>query len=144
MVQLLQTIGTALTGSARKVGEVGMRLIDADMLTDWIITELRKVLCHKTGCFDKLNGRAAANLIGKRIDDAPTVNEWHPYNPMGADRDGLKDHHYYLVAVKGKETAMKAKYHIDSPFGFEPVNGEFDPMDVTHWMPLPELPQENE
>ena len=46
-----------------------MRLIDADALTDWLLNELRKI----PGKFDKMNGRQAANMIGKTIDDAPTI-----------------------------------------------------------------------
>lgn len=48
-----------------------MRLIDADAFTGWIISELRKVLIRKKGCFDDITGRAAANMIGKKIDEAP-------------------------------------------------------------------------
>lgn len=47
-----------------------MRLIDADALANWIITELRTT---PHGVFDALNGRQAANLIGKSIDEAPTA-----------------------------------------------------------------------
>lgn len=48
-----------------------MRLIDADALTNKIIDELR---AYPNGTFDELNGRQAANLIGRTIDESPTVN----------------------------------------------------------------------
>lgn len=47
-----------------------MRLIDADELTNWILSELRQ---SPNGVFNALNGRQAANLIGKAIDEMPTV-----------------------------------------------------------------------
>jgi hypothetical protein len=49
------------------------RLIDADELANWIIRELRTM---PNGVFNALNGRQAANLIGKSIDEAPTVGCW--------------------------------------------------------------------
>lgn len=57
-----------------------MRLIDADAITDWIINELRWTLFQKKGAFDSMTGRQAANVIGKKLDDAPTIDaipvEW--------------------------------------------------------------------
>lgn len=57
-----------------------MRLIDTQPLTDWIINELRWALSQKKGAFDSMTGRQAANVIGKKIDDAPTIDaipvEW--------------------------------------------------------------------
>lgn len=61
-----------------------MRLIDADELTDRLLNELRKI----PGPFDKINGRQAANLIGKRIDEAPTVNVFQKlWNALYAEED---------------------------------------------------------
>lgn len=42
------------------------------------------------------------------------------------------------MRVANRGTPMKAMYHIDSPFGFEPCSGDFDPLQVTGWMELPD------
>jgi len=63
---------------------------------------------------------------------------WHKYDPMVGDKK-LKDHHFYLVRVKNKGTPMKAKYHCDAPFGFCPATNDFDPLDVTGWIDIPEV-----
>ena len=73
------------------------------------------------------------------MKDALTLlkeQQWHPYDPLVGDKS-LKDHYYYLVMVRGRETPMKAKYHDDSPFGFVPVDGYFDGLDVTEWREIP-------
>lgn len=66
--------------------------------------------------------------------------QWHPFDPMEPKQKGLEDHHFYLVTVKGYGTPMKAKYHIDKSFGFEPpTSKDFDPFDVIAWRELPEV-----
>ncbi len=65
--------------------------------------------------------------------------QWHPFNPFEPDDTGLKDHYFYLVTVKGFRTPMKAKYHDDLPFGFQPpLTKDFDPCDVVAWCELPD------
>ena len=65
--------------------------------------------------------------------------QWHPFNPVEPDTDGLQDHNFYLVTVKGFGTPMKALYHIDMPFGFTPPpTKDFDPYDVIAWCELPD------
>lgn len=113
-----------------------MRLIDADALTAWIINELRAM---PNGAFNNLNGRQAANLIGRSIDDAPTVGGWISVKDRlpGCD-DGVviaiaeyDDGWCTVLAWRNEKTG----WDTDDPL-FE------DGMEVTHWMPLPEPPKE--
>lgn len=66
------------------------RLIDADALTKWMIKEIRA----RDGAFSGLLGRQAANLIGKAIDELPTVYAWHSQEETPPQK-GI-----YLVYVK--------------------------------------------
>ena len=64
----------------------------------------------------------------------------------------LEDHDWYLLAVKGYGTPMKARYHCDVPH-FEVLMHD-NPMyiycgvngwgDITHYMEMPKLPWEVE
>lgn len=74
-----------------------------------------------------------------KITPLPIQPQWHPFNPVKPDTDGLEDHNFYLVTVKGFGTPMKAMYHIDMPFGFlPPPTKDFDPYDVVAWCELPD------
>lgn len=74
-----------------------------------------------------------------KITPLPIQPQWHPFNPVEPDTDGLEDHNFYLVTVKGFGTPMKAMYHIDMPFGFTPPpTKDFDPYDVIAWCELPD------
>lgn len=83
-----------------------------------------------TDCIDRLH-LAVLELLKEQ-------SQWHPFDPLKPDDTLLKDHNYYLVTVKGFETPMKAKYHIDMPFGFLPSTRDFDPYDVIAWRELPD------
>ena len=61
-----------------------MRLIDADVITDWLLQEIRA----RDGAFSGMLGRQAANMIGKRIDETPTVNVFTKlWNALYAEED---------------------------------------------------------
>ena len=121
-----------------------------------MIQELRQ---QPNGVFNGLNGRQAANLIGKAIDEAPTVGGWISV------KDGLPEQHksifapWYgrkewstamwleesdrvIVVVKfpdGTRRTTSGRLH-DGKWRTD-VSRTLNPI-VTHWMPFPELPVE--
>ena len=67
-----------------------MRLIDAD--------ELKKLFKHNLN--DSLKETIIANILGKIIDNAPTVNEWHYPSKGELPKEGDK---YLVVLFKDDE-----------------------------------------
>lgn len=113
-----------------------MRLIDADAITNRIVDELRT-----NGTFDELNGRQAANLIGRAIDEAPTIGGW-----ISVKDRMPQDETEVVILVQHRIGWYRALAWHDE-FGWhssaeEFVDGESESDYVTHWMPLPEPPEE--
>ena len=102
--------------------------------------------CHKDPCapcagcpYNDSKRDCAYSLCEDALELLKEQPQWHPFNPVEPDTDGLEDHNFYLVTVKGFGTPMKAMYHIDMPFGFAPPpTKEFDPYDVIAWRELPD------
>lgn len=114
-----------------------MRRIDADALTEWMIRELRAM---PNGVFNDLNGRQAANLIGKAIDEAPTVGGWISVEdrlPMLIETVLFIGKDYY-----GKWFGVKRGYFDGSLWHSDDFGTIYSTTPVTHWMPLPEPPKE--
>ena len=124
-----------------------MRLIDADAITNRIIDELRT-----NGTFDELNGRQAANLIGRAIDEAPTVGGWISVKDRLPEKDGqylvcLNQTHLMVVsfAKKLEEVDRDVFKGRDEPGWFDWDTewcGFYEVTMVTHWMQIPKLPEE--
>lgn len=116
-----------------------MRAIDADAVTAWMIRELRK---GPNGAFDALNGRQAANLIGKTIDKAPTIEGeiW-----LGADKRPKKPGKYLVYGV-----TMFVPDHNREPCGhWEIKTANWSDKwgwecKVKCWRPLPAAPTEGD
>lgn len=70
-----------------------------------------------------------------RVENFPGVNEWIPVAERLPERSG-----FYLVCTVHEfyKTAKMAKAHFRSG-GFYGQGGHWS--NVTHWMPLPELPK---
>ena len=128
-----------------------MRPIDADKITDWMKDELRK----HDGAFDSRNGREAANLIGKTIDEQPTIGGWISV------KDGTPDEHdsifakhphmsKYVWAKESDDVIVYVRFPNGSGRSTEgrlrdgewhtKISPTLEPV-VTHWMPLPEPPK---
>lgn len=112
-----------------------MRLIDADVITDWMIKELRN---HSCGAFKGLSGRQAANMIGKRIDETPTVGEWVSVK----DRLPEENCEYivFVTDIEGEKCVTVDQWlsHARHWFLFD----DKAESEVTHWMPMPPPPKE--
>lgn len=109
-------------------------LNDLQELCEYLFHEYK--VCYKGDEEDTYNRFLAANNALNLLKKLP---QWHPFNPVEPDTDGLEDHNFYLVTVKGFGTPMKAMYHIDMPFGFTPPpTKDFDPYDVIAWRELPD------
>ena len=68
---------------------------------------------------------------------------WNKFDPM--DDDKLKDHWYYLIAMEGYETPMKAKWHSDlNMFEVKGVNRAVYNDEIRAWMEMPEMPNEKD
>lgn len=104
--------------------------------------EMNGHACQKCPYISDCNNMSVAGISHLASDALTLLKEqpqWHPFNPVEPDTDGLEDHNFYLVTVKGFGTPMKAMYHIDMPFGFAPPpTKEFDPYDVIAWRELPD------
>ena len=105
------------------------RLIDADVITDRIINELRHALFGQSGVFDDMTGRQAANLIGKWIDEQPTIQ-------LDAPRVMTLDEviaHYSLPPVFVDDFGAQEDYYEDiRPLYFEFPYQDEDPW-IVHW-----------
>lgn len=78
--------------------------------------------------------------------------EWVNFDQESVYDNTFRDHYFYLLAVKGFGTAIKAKFHDDPLPCFthyaiqNNVVGEYaiDLEDITHWMHLPTIPGQEE
>lgn len=121
-----------------------MRIIDADKL-------LNQIEQHCIN--DEVLYKADVIEI---VEAAPTIETRHPGEWIPINEETIKtlqDHYYYLVAHKDFTTPMKAKYHNDSFKHFEVFSFKSSQIsyiflnstdDITHFMELPELPNEEE
>ena len=81
-------------------------------------------------------------MMSQQIGDWKIVSE-----------EDLEDHNWYLIAVEGYGTPLKAKYHSDGipefqAFTVDPWSGNsywkyFDVDDVKYYMEMPKLPWED-
>lgn len=129
-----------------------MRPIDADEITSWMIQELRQ---QPNGVFNGLNGRQAANLIGKAIDEAPTIGGWISVKddlPKEHDSIFANNAHLskYMWAKESDDVIVYVKFPDGTGRSTEgrlrdgkwstKISQVLEPV-VTHWMPMPEAPK---
>ena len=109
-----------------------MRLIDADALVDWVLCNLYDQY------FDTLTGRQAANIIGKVIDESPTVYEWVSVKDRLPEEN--QEYIVFVTDIEGKKCVTVDHWLPLAHHWFlfdDKVENE-----VTHWMPLPKPPKE--
>lgn len=106
-----------------------MRMIDADVITDWLLQEIRA----RDGAFCDLSGRQAANMIGKKIDEAPTVGDWVSAKTRLPEEN--QEYIVFVTDVEGEKCVTVDQWlsHARHWFLFD----DKAESKVTHWMPLP-------
>ena len=112
-----------------------MRLIDADAPTEWMIRELRAMT---NGVFNNLNGRQAANLIGKAIDEAPTIGGWISVKDRLPEKAGI----YIICDHYGNVMSRHFCKGHGKFAGYWHLTGSAKYGNPRYWMPLPEPPEE--
>lgn len=108
---------------------------------DYLAEKDRKMRMAKTDA----DFEAEANTIEIRhsfyarelITNGVTVQQWVPVSVRLPE-----EHGEYIVVIKGTNRATTLLYHPIGGTGRCP--GSLAPYPVTHWMPLPEPPKENE
>lgn len=108
-------------------------LIRREDLENWLRTECASIDTYE----DK------EYVIGRLREDLPTVNQWHR-----VEKELPKEYGNYLAVVNGEvmevtysDMSMRDDWNWSTcdAEGFVWIRSEF----VTHWMPLPETPQED-
>jgi len=114
-----------------------MRLIDADALTK----EIEDFNCKDCNHYNYVRCRACPiDDAVTYIDEAPTVGEWVSVN------DRLPEKRKAVLAYAPRYNNIWAVVLIDNGWNiWAPVGTKYDPDwdgPITHWMPLPEPPEE--
>lgn len=108
------------------------------------------------GCFHTFDIKHSKSFIEVPAQDFTVSywelmpDEWKVFDQESVYDNTFRDHYFYLLAVKGYGTPIKAKFH-DDPFPCfthyamqNNVVGEYgiDLETITHWRYLPAMPEQ--
>ncbi len=103
-----------------------MRMIDADVLERKLMVMPDEELCEDC-CYNVVNA----------ISEMPTIGGWISVKDKLPDKQGV-----YLVAFKPPFPKVTIAWWATTEFGWYDLEYNFYTDGISHWMPLPPMPEQ--